>query len=192
MHLLSLKEIQTRLLELSRAFGGGIPELNMKASMLTGIELDELGVGLDVRLSESFRKVLLLYDFGELNVGNVWFGQRGDYIEFLEFSNGPDVFPPWWSQGIRPKDRILVAATDGYIILLNTADGGVAAYLRSEDWSANRRIADTFELLVRGAGTVYFGRQETDDQRALGKEVAMLCGADTSSRFWQDLAQGIT
>jgi len=192
LNLLTLKEIQTRLLKLYRVFDSNIPELNMRASTLTDVELDELGAMLSVRLPESFREVLLLYDFGELNVGNIWFGQMGDYIEFLKSFNGPDASTPWWGQGIRPKDHILVATTDGYIILLNTAYGSVVAYLRFEDWSANRRIADTFELLVRGAGTVYFGHKATDDQRALGEEVATLCGADMRSKFWQELAQGIT
>ncbi|RLC75219.1 MAG: hypothetical protein DRJ03_22665 [Chloroflexi bacterium] len=189
MDLLSLGEIQRLLLKQYEAFNREIAELNMKNSSLSD---DDLVAALNIQLPESFKELILLYDFGELNIGGVFFGQKGDYVEFLKSSNEPGVDPAWWGQGSRPQDRLMIAGTDGYVILLNIADGSIAAYLRTEDYTANKRIADDFERLVRGAGTIYFARKTSEDKRALGEEIARKCGTDVRVKFWEELAQGIT
>jgi hypothetical protein len=192
MDLLSVDEIQKRLLEQYEASDREIAELNMKDSSLSEDQLDEFAAALSIRFPESFKEAVLLYDFGELNIGGVFFGQKGSYIEFLRSVNAPGTDPAWWGAGVRPRDYLMIGGTDGYVILLNTTDGSIVAYLRTEDWSANGRIAANFKQLVRGAGTVYFGRRTATDKKALGEEIAGECGADVHAKFWEELAQGIT
>ncbi len=196
MNLLSVAEIRKRLFELYKASDFEIAVLNMKDSPLGEDQLDKFAAELGVRFPESFKEMILLYDFGELDIGGVFFGQKGDYLEFLRSANAPDVDPAWrldpvwWGSGVRPRDYLMIAGTDGYVVLLNITDGSIAVYLRTEDWSAHKRIADNFELLLRGAGTVDFGRSAAIDKRAFGEEVAGKCGVNVYSKFWEELAQG--
>ncbi|MCP4527457.1 MAG: SMI1/KNR4 family protein [Aestuariibacter sp.] len=189
MNLLSLDEMQRRLLEQYEAFDREIAELNMKDSSLSE---SDLITALNIQLPESFKKLILKYDFGELNIGGVFWGQKGNYIEFLKSSNMPGASPAWWGQGVRPQNHLMIAGTDGYVLLLDILNGNIVAYLRTENWTENRRIADTFKQLVCGAGTIHFNRRICKDKKALGKKVARKCGVDVYIKFWEELAQGIT
>lgn len=198
MELLSLNDIQRGLIEQYEALDGEIAELNMKASSLSDDEIDNFAATLNIELPKSFKELVLKYDFGRLSIGGVVFGHTGNYLEFLKSSNRLDMSPDWsrweqwWGQGVRPQAYLMIANTDGYVILLNTTDGSIVAYLRSEDWNTNRRIADDFEQFVRGAGTSHFGRRTADNRRTFGEEIARRCGVNVHTKFWEELAQGIT
>jgi hypothetical protein len=188
--LLSLDEIKTEMQALAANYSSGLPGTVIRASTLGDCEIDEVASALGVSFPNSFREMLLKWDFGRLDVGNVWFGQQGSYCEYLVSRNCPTTSPPWWGEGKRPEQLVLVGTTDAYIVLLDTDDGTIRACPRTAHWSDGILVANTFELLVRGAGTAFLLGRETDDEEGLGEEIASRCGADPHSEFWQDIAQG--
>ncbi|WOO42625.1 SMI1/KNR4 family protein [Rubellicoccus peritrichatus] len=192
MDLLSLNEVQERLLEQYEMLDGEIPELNMNDSSIEQWQLDALSEDLGSSLPREFSESLLKYDFGELNVGGIFFGQTGDYIDFLKQSNLGSEPSCWWGNGERPSSVIMIGGTDGYVLLLDCSNGEIDAFRRGEDYTSKKLIAANFELLVRGAGTVHFGRKKADDKASFGNNVSSLCNAENEITFWSELAQGIT
>lgn len=188
--LLSLQEIQRKLLELYEQTEREISELNMSNSTLVEKDIEVTAKELEVVFPRAFVEVVLSYDFGNLNVGGVFFGYSGSYINFLKKYNEGIAPERWWARGKRPVGMLMVAATDSYVILMECQTGAIFAFLRGADWSVEGLIATSFEHLVRGAGTVYFGRKKAEDIAAYGREVGSLCGAGEGISFWSELAQG--
>lgn len=193
MDLLTLNDIQCQLLAQYEALDCEIPELNMKDATVDASALATLESQLAVRFPPAFHDVVVRYDLGELNVGGVFFGQKGDYLAELRDWNGEGSFPTWWGeQKGRPESLLRVAGTDGHIVLLDLADGTVHAFLRSASLQDADMIATDFAHLICGAGTVHFARRKAPDKQQLGHDVAEACGAGPDSEFWEELALGIT
>lgn len=192
--LYEINEIKDRLYTQCEALNFEIPELEMKKSSL--LEADILGMEtiLDCALNLSFRKLIFKYDFGNLNLGGVFFGQTGDYLSFLKKSNLLDDYGSWWGIGKRPKNHLMIAGTDGYVLWQDQFTGKVYVFLRSESHEASSQIALDFTLLVRAAGTIFFERRKTEDPGNLGINIANECGAvdNGGKQFWKELALGIT
>ncbi|SRR5258705_149743 len=188
--LFELTDIKRRLDEQPVPQGLDLPGLRLQASKTTEQELNSLETALTCRFPQSFRQLVLQYDFGDLTLGGVVFGTTGDYGSYLRQNNLNSDFP-WWRQGKRPP-YIVVAGTDGYEILISLTTGEICAFLRTEEWTNNQRIAKDFELFVRGSGTVYLARKTAGDKRDFGIKVSREVGGITDYPFWPELALGIT
>lgn len=192
MDLLTLNDIQRQLIAQYEALGGEVPELNMKDATVGSSAVTDLESQLGASFPLQFRDLVQRYDLGRLNIGGVFFGQKGDYLAEMRSWNGGNPFPAWWGEKTtRPERFLRVAGTDGYIVLLDCTDGTVSSFLRSACCLDATRIASDFALLIRGAGTVHFARRRAPDKEQMGREVARACGAELASEFWEELAIGI-
>jgi len=181
-HILSLKEIEQRLNEQYRDAPPELAYLRLRPSNLVAVDFTSLERKLEVRFPKTFSDLVREYNFGDLALGGVFFGNTERYDDFLLSINGtPDI--PWWGSGVRPFHWLLVAGTDGFVILLNVTSGQVFAYSRHSDWRSREFIACDFELFVRGAGTLALA-QNVSDENALHKQPCQFCGGDEGSKFW--------
>lgn len=191
MELISLAEIQRKMLEQYTMLDSEIPELNMKNSSLSVSEVETLETQIGSNFPEDFRAALLRFEFGDLNIGGVFFGQAGSYEEFLKNSNLMNLPGCWWGSEDRQKELIMIAGTDSYVILLDCVSGNVFCFPRGQDWNSMTLVACDFQLFLQGAGTIFFKRKNSDDKDALGKEVGKQCVKhDQPPLFWSELAQG--
>lgn len=192
MELMTVEEIQKGLLEQFEMIDGEIPELNMKSATIGQSEIDTLSSELGVTLPSSFLSMLTAYDFGELNVGGIFFGQTGSYTDFLRSNNTGENLASWsGGHDSISSGLLMIGGTDGYILLLNCNLGEVYAFSRGCDLSTKRCVAANFEKLIQGAGTIHFGRKKTENKAALGETVGEACGEAMPISFWSELAQGI-
>jgi hypothetical protein len=147
------------------------------------------GRALDVTFPRDFEHALSLFDFGRLTLGPVSFGRRGDYLRELCWLNAAADFP-WWGDGARPKNLLVVALSDPHAVLLDTMDGTISAYgSHDEPWTERLRVAGSFELFVRGMGTVFVERSKAPDRQTLACDMAAACGADPRSDFWMEISR---
>ena len=166
---------------------------HLRPSVLRPEDLERVESELGVRLPMSFRQGLLRWDFGDLSLGNVWFGSDGDFLGMLRRENVSDPSAPrWWGSGERPSSALLIGATDGYLVLLDLVSGSALAMPRSESIEAATQVAADLELLIRGLGTLFLGREGSSDPRQLASEIAAAVDGSAGSAFWTDLALGVS
>lgn len=192
MTLLDLPTIERAFARLYDEFEGGIPELDFKPSRRTEAEVLELEREVQAEFASSFRSMLLRYDLGGMNVGGVFIGHSDSYEDDLVWGNSCKHPVRWWDPGVRPDGLLMVAGSDGYVILMEGGTGAISAFRRDARWTSRLRIASNFEMLLRAAGTTYLTRKAAADKRTLGRDVGEACGADATSAFWQELALGFT
>lgn len=189
--LLSLDEI---IKGLEREFPGSEWKgYRLRPSALRPEDIDRIEDSLNAKLPESFREVASRYDLGDLSIANVWFGSTGDYGEFLIQQNeAEDGRPVWWTGRDRPKDLLLVAATDGYVTLLDVKSGRILALPRAADGAESLQVARSLELFLRGLGTIYLTASKSGEKERIAETVAEAVEGQPGSRFWKELALGYT
>jgi hypothetical protein len=192
MELLPTETVQKHLLAEYAASGFRFDECNMADSSSSEEDIHRLEERLKHKVPSDFSEMLLRYNFGRVEIAHIFFGHMPDYVSFLISTNTDVQFPrfPWWGGGERPDSLILIAYTEAYSLLMDLNNSAVEGGLKAEGWGDRKRISLTFELLVRGAGTLHLLRDDADDLQNLGNEVALACGADRANTFWQEVAQG--
>jgi len=81
--LLTLDEIETGL---EKEFAKLEPEISgyrLRKPGLSMSQLQDVETALETNLPDSFKRMVRAYDFGDLTVGGVFFGQTGNYGKFL-------------------------------------------------------------------------------------------------------------
>lgn len=121
-----------------------------------------------------FKEFLSRYDFGRLTLGLVHFCGNGQYLNDLVRFNG--------SRG-RPSDLLLIAGSDPHLILLSLKDGSVLALDNELGWEAAVPVARTFELFMRGIGTLAEARARRAAPPSLAKTIAASVGVPDSP-YW--------
>lgn len=121
-----------------------------------------------------FKELLNRYDFGQLTLGLVHFCGNGHYLNDLVKLNG---------NRDRPSDLLLIAVSDPHLILLNLKQGSVLALDNGLDWGAAVPIARTFELFMRGIGTLAEARARREATPSLAETIAACVGVP-DSRYW--------
>src|SRR5580765_5674808 len=117
--LLELKAIQRGLENRFSQPKFNVPGLRLMRSNLDDLQVTELEQSLDVKLPENFRKLILTYNFCDLALGGVFFGAGGDYAKAVRKLN-VELEYPWWGRfENRPTAFLLIASTDGHLILLD-------------------------------------------------------------------------
>ena len=189
MQLLEIEDIRSKL---TSHFRGAPPELaglTLQDSNLTSQDLNALETALGLKLPTALRKLIGTYNFGNLSFAGVFFGNSKRYDQFLlKMNENPEY--PWWGHGVRPAGHLLVAGTDGYVLIVEP-DGSISAYLRDEDWSHRGRVATDFELVLRACGTLFFEKSPRNPL-VIAKEIAELAGGDPNASFWPDRIEGLT
>jgi hypothetical protein len=162
---------------------------NFKAPNLTAQNIVELEAVLKVALPKSFPDLLTRFRFGGLSIGGVFFGRFDRYDEYLVTMNAESQFP-WWGGGERPGDLVLIAGTDGYVVLLDVKTGRILAYDRNGNWTEAEEIASSFETFVRAAARVWF-EESIPDPMAFADLLSREAGGISPSRFWSDRTRGV-
>ncbi|EOI3579099.1 hypothetical protein ACMS05_004226 [Cronobacter turicensis] len=85
----------------------------------------------------------------------------------------------WWVGNKRPEGVIVIAISDPYGILLNNNDHKVCGITGEACQYQENEISKTFELFVRGAGTLFL-------KEGTASEVAVAVGA-VNQDFWHSL-----
>jgi hypothetical protein len=130
-------------------------EERLKSSKLSLKDINKICVGCNVNLPDSFKDILLRYDLGDLTLGGIWFGSKENFVDYILNHNAQNQHYPWWGNENRPNNYLLVADSDGYLILLNTQTEEIFAFLRSESFDKAQLIANKFDLFFRAAATIY-------------------------------------
>ncbi len=126
-----------------------------------------------------FREFLNRYDFGRLTLGPVAFCGNGHYLNDLVTLNG--------RRG-RPSELLVIASSDPHLILLNLKDGSVLALDNELGWEAAMPVARTFELFMRGLGTMAEARVRRAAPPSLAKTIAAGVGVPDSP-YWLTLVR---
>ena len=155
-------------------------------------ELARVSQELQVVIPDHFLSMLRQYDFGYFTLGPIAFCNSGDYLRWIVENNCKSASNqyPWWDSGPRPIDRLLIANSDPYAILLNTSTGAVSAFIHGESFDHGEEIvAHDFVKFFRGIGTVFLQRNVNDDNSCLADNVSHSVGGKEKSRVWQWLAE---
>jgi len=126
-----------------------------------------------------FKEFLNRYDFGRLTLGPVHFCGNGQYLNDLVRLNG---------DSSRPSELLVIAGSDPHLILLNLKDGSVLALDNELDWEGARPVARTFELFMRGLGTMAEARARRAAPPSLAKTIAADVGVPDSP-YWLTLVR---
>ncbi len=154
-----------------RLLSPGFPE-----KLLRGAEKD-----LDTHLPRHFFELLRTYDLSRFSLAGLMFEYGEKLRKFIEINLGKPY--PWWGAGNRPQEYLLVASTDGHLVLLSTIDGRLFAVEKSHKFNAQPiEIAHDFEHLIHLAGDIAVACTR-EDRLAVAE-------AGSNVRFWKDLARG--
>jgi hypothetical protein len=185
MRLMSIEQVRQGLDTEFRPLEPTVTGLRLISRVTPPDALRQVQERLNVEFPEAFRRVISQFDLGDLAIGPVSFCGSGNYLaELVELNEQVR----WWGLGGRPAERLMVANSDPYAILLNVTNGRVIAFDREGDWLQGTDIAEDFELFVRGIGSVMLLRAQVLDKESLGREVASQVGAQ-DKEFWEFLAR---
>lgn len=162
--------------------------------MLSGFRLKQGGASidsivacesrLDLSIPVSFRKYISKFDFGNFTLGPVVFCATGDYLhEVLVYNE----VVGWWGDCERPKNLIMIANSDPFVILLSCEKGEVFASNSSEQGDEKHIIASDFDRFIRGVGTVLIERGGASDREELAKCIHSEVGSEYLS-YWLELS----
>ena len=171
-----------------------LSDLKLKNSNLSSDSLSQVESKLKISLPNIFKKMTIKYDFGDLTLGEVWFGSKVNYAEYLIKLNARQIkdqekkiyFVSWWGADERPKNYIMIGASDGYIVLLNTATEEILAYSRTESHESAEVVASDFENFVRAIATVYILVQNEVVDKTLTK-IPSVIGSNINNGFWREI-----
>lgn len=188
--LLDFAEIQAQLdkqfSEIPIDVQAELSDLRLRQSTSSFNQWNKLENQMNLSFPDSFKQVVLKYDFGNLTLGGVWFGQGESYEAFLLQNNLDKPENPWWGSGERPSHYLWIAASEGYIILLDLETEQILAYARSQHWKTSQVVAKNFDVFVRAVGTIFLSR-DVQDQQKIACEICTAVGCSTNSQFWSDL-----
>lgn len=188
--------------ELDKEYAGsntssGVYTLTPFQTPLANVSETESRLG--VSFPDEFVKLTTAYQFGELELGAIWFsdkfGVKRHYQDYVIAANQEPTEPvwpmsTWWDSknGTRPRHLIEVAATDPHQVLLNVESGEVLAYDPAvESWEDSYKVANDFELFIRGAGYAELRRGNDDDvDEELAAEIEEAVGAEPGHYFWSN------
>jgi len=134
---------------------------------------------------DDFRDLIARFDFGHLTIGPIVFGTSGDYLaEIVELNEKTR----WWGHGERPNNRLMIANSDPFAILLEAGSGFVYALDPDLGPQRSRKIADSFTSFLQGVGTIVLMRQQLEDRHGLATAVSTEVGSEHAG-FWCQLAK---
>jgi len=183
--------------ELDKKYAGsntssGVYTLTPFQTPLANVSETESRLG--VTFPHTFVKLTTSYQFGKLSLGVIYFGDSGPYYQYLLTANQEPVEPiwpmiTWWDSrnGVRPHHLTEIAFTDPHQVLLNVESGEVLAYDPAvESWEDSYKVADDFELFIRGAGYADLFRGNDDDElnKKLAADIEEPVGAEPGHDFW--------
>ena len=164
-----------------------LSQLLLKKSNLKSQSLEETEVLLGVTLPESLRSMILEYDFGDLTLGGVWFGRKETYLEYLvKYNTYREGFLNWWDDTDRPTNLLVVADSDGYVILVNTGTGQIVAFDRNESYDKIQVVASNFKLFFQGVATMDIRYQNSEDKELM-YDIPLAVGSSNENEFWQQM-----
>ncbi|MEB8641882.1 nuclease [Cronobacter muytjensii] len=134
---------------------------------------------LNIKICNDFLLFLETYDLDNFSLGNVAFGTGEDYVNTLIELNKENEFNHWWLGHRRPESVIVIAICDPYTILLNNNNNKIYGMSGESYQFEKEEISKTFELFVRGVGTLFL-------KEGTVSEVAGAVGA-VNQDFWQSL-----
>jgi hypothetical protein len=147
-----------------------------EASDLMEADVDELERDLRVEIRGTFRDLLLKYNFGNLTLGFVAFGNDSTNAGYFRDENKPD--SPWSAGG---SNLLVLGQTDGFTVLIDAKEGTVFSV---EVGSESREmVARDLRLLLEAVGTLVMIPNRAGSE-SIVDEVCEHCGCDCSSRFW--------
>ena len=196
--LLDFSDIQKKLdklfSEIPNEICSELSDLKLKQSTLSEDNLFKVESVLQISLPNTFRQLILKYDFGDLTLGGVWFGNKENYDKYLIKVNTDRVkdkqrkiyFSSWWGADKRPENCIMVGASDGYVVLLNTATEEILSYPRIKSYKSVKVIASNFKDFVRAVATVYVLIQNKVDEQIL-TEIPLMIGSNIDNCFWREI-----
>ena len=181
--LYELTQIQERLDEQFKPLEPMLEGFRLVGSSVSKKDLESVENKLQIVLPEEFRQLILEYEFGKLTIGPIVFCNDGDYLTWLVERNRDDHLQQhaWWS-GNRPPSLILVANSDPYAIIYDTASCIVYAFPHGEPHDRAVRIAKSLLLFVRGVSTAFLARAENGVNTELAQEIAF--ETDSDADFW--------
>ena len=166
---------------------GNLSQLLLKKSNLESQYLEKTEALLGVKFPESLRAMILEYDFGDLTLGGVCFGRKETYLEYLvKYNTYRDGFLNWWDNTDRPKNLLVVADSDGYVILVNTVTGQIVAFDRNESYIKIQVIASNFKLFVQGIATMDIRYQSGKDKELIS-DIPIAVGSSSDNEFWKEM-----
>lgn len=185
--LLTLEEVRIKLDEEFAPLEPDITGYRLRVPGLPRSDIEEVESLLGAKLPGSFVEIISKYDFGDLTIGGVFFGHTGNFGEFLARENGGYRDYPWWGDSERPKNLLMIAATDGYVVLFDISTDAISAYLRSSSWRESRVVSVSFELFVRAVGTLYLLKKQMKNENEFLDEIRAAVGCSADTKFWDEL-----
>lgn len=193
--LVTIESIPARIDEKIRRMHQELPEpdpdffagMELRPSSLDRRQIGEIETALGGPLPDEFCRIASTYDLGGLELGGVVFGDESDFSTFL-LRQMIDPKATWGPSG-RPRELLLIGASDGYLILLDTSNGRVFARLRDAPNAERRVVARDFATFFQGLATLFLDEGLTDAD-ALARQVAADTGSDPGAGFWVHRAKG--
>jgi SMI1-KNR4 cell-wall len=164
-----------------------LSDVLLKLSELNTEMIEKVNVILGVDLPNSFVEVIAQYDCGDLTLGDVSFGYHENYVEYLIDNNiNNERMLGWWGSGMRPPKYLLIAGSDGYVILLDIDTGEIVAYPRTQSYHQSEVIASDFSIFLRAVATVYL-QLRSEENKELLLNIPQLTGSASNSSFWREI-----
>ncbi|ELY4524884.1 nuclease [Cronobacter turicensis] len=177
--LLTLLDVENKLYVRFAPFQGEMDDLILKKRNGPPDNLAKLESELNIKICDDFLSFVNTYDLDNFSLGNVAFGSGENYMNTLIELNKNNGFNQWWVGNKRPEGIIVIAISDPYGILLNNNDHKVYGITGESCQYQENEISKTFELFVRGAGTLFL-------KEGTASEVAVAVGA-VNQDFWHSL-----
>ncbi len=131
----------------------------------------------------AFENVVTLYDFDRLVIHKLTFSYGKELKRFVQTNLGEPY--AWWNDE-KPENQLWIGQTDRHYLVLHTTSGKVQAFDKSQHQDQGI-VATDFALLLRAAGSL----ELQPHTAALVGKIARDAGADSSSIFWELLAEGL-
>lgn len=187
MTLLKLEDIRQKLDEEFAPLEPELTGFRMRKSRLEMRDIKRIACNFGIEFPDSFVELLSFCDLGDLTLGQISFGSGHDYESTLKKYNiSPEC--RWWSGDATPNSMLVVALSDPYTIVLNCESGEVIGFPNDQTIECGVVIASDIVLFVRGVGTIFLTRNDSDDKEDLGYKVSLAARSD-NSEFWIQLAR---
>jgi hypothetical protein len=168
-----------------------LSQFKLQSSRESSEVFEEVERLLDCKFPDSFVSTVLNYDLSSLDLGGVYFGSDSSYLDFLIEMNSEQDYP-WWGNGVRPSNFVLVGGTEAYVVLLNISSEEIFTYPRDGSWSKAVIVAKNFPIFLMACGTIFIEKylKQIEDERSVALNVGSQVGSSGDSEFWYELIQG--
>ncbi|MDI7494481.1 nuclease [Cronobacter dublinensis] len=177
--MLTILDIEKKLREKFYPYQEEMDDLILKKRACALANLSKLESELNIKICNDFLLFLEAYDLDNFSLGNVTFGTGEDYVNTLIEINKENEFNHWWLGHRRPESVIVIAISDPYTILLNNNNNKIYGISGESYQFEKEEISKTFELFVRGVGTLFLKEGSVS-------QVAGAVGA-VNEDFWHSL-----